>query len=265
MRAQIQEMQQKFMAELRKKEDQLKEMSTKKTGSPQQRSMVKRIKQKSRKQAHDPDFENQPMTKPKEDARNKTQIAADVPKPTQGTDEEKEKKNDNKKEGAHDAKQQQKEKMQEHIGQEKAVAAETNPKEHANQKKTKLQVLESDNDFQEESIPNKPLAISCRKTNKVWHSLSKKDQDQIQLINNTQSTACVWSGSEDKNCVYFSDICRLTNREPLYGNVIDAFSEKQLALQPTIEEFEKNDLVFASNPYAGRSYVFSTLINVSKT
>ncbi|CAL5431164.1 unnamed protein product [Camellia sinensis] len=261
MRAQMQEMEQKFMAELRKKEDQLKEMSTKKTGSPQQRSMVKRIKQKSRKQAHDPDFEYQPMTKPKEDARNKTQTAVDVPKPTQGTDEEKEKKNDNKKEGAHEAKQQQKEKMQEHIGQEKAVAAETNPKEHANQKKTKLQVLESDDDFQEESIPNKPLAISCRKTNKVWHSLSKKDQDQIQLINNTQSSACVWSGSEDENCVYFSDICRLTNREPLYGNVIDAFSEKQLALQPTIEEFEKNDLVFASNPYAGRSYVFSTFIN----
>ncbi|CAL5360489.1 unnamed protein product [Camellia sinensis] len=261
MRAQMQEMEQKFMAELRKKEDQLKEMSTKKTGSPQQRSMVKRIKQKSRKQAHDPDFKYQPMTKPKEDARKKTQTAADVPKPTQGTDEEKEKKNDNKKEGAHEAKQQQKEKMQEHIGQEKAVAAETNPKEHANQKKTKLQVLESDDDFQEESIPNKPLAISCRKTNKVWHTLSKKDQDQIQLINNTQSSACVWSGSEDENCVYFSDICRLTNREPLYGNVIDAFSEKQMALQPTIEEFEKNDLVFASNPYAGRSYVFSTLIN----
>ncbi|CAL5363733.1 unnamed protein product [Camellia sinensis] len=261
MRAQMQEMEQKFMAELRKKEDQLKEMSTKKTGSAQQRSMVKRIKQKSRKQAHDPDFEYQPMTKPKEDARNKTQTAADVPKPTQGTDEEKEKKNDNKKEGANEAKQQQKEKMQEHIGQEKAVAAETNPKEHANQKKTKLQVLESDDDFQEESIPNKPLAISCRKTNKVWHSLSKKNQDQIQLINNTQSSACVWSGSEDENCVYFSDICRLTNKEPLYGNVIDAFSEKQLALQPTIKEFEKNDLVFASNPYAGRSYVFSTLIN----
>ncbi|CAL5394502.1 unnamed protein product [Camellia sinensis] len=261
MRAEMQEMEQKFMAELRKKEDQLKEISTKKTGSPQQRSMVKRIKQKSRKQAHDPDFEYQPMTKPKEDARNKTQTTADVPKPTQGTDEEKEKKNDNKKEGAHEAKQQQKEKMQEHIGQEKAVAAETNPKEHANQKKTKLQVLESDDDFQEESIPNKPLAISCRKTNKVWHTLSKKDQDQIQLINNTQSSACVWSGSEDENCVYFSNICRLTNREPLYGNVIDAFSEKQMALQPTIEEFEKNDLVFASNPYAGRSYVFSTLIN----
>ncbi|CAL5366460.1 unnamed protein product [Camellia sinensis] len=261
MRAQMQEMEQKFMAELRKKEDQLKEMSTKKTGSPQQRSMVKRIKQKSRKQAHDPDFEYQPMTKPKEDAKNKTQTAADVPKPTQGTDEEKEKKNDNKTEGAHEAKQQQKEKMQEHIGQEKSVAAETNPKEHANQKKTKLQVLESDDDFQEESIPNKPLAISCRKTNKVWHTLSKKDQDQIQLINNTQSSACVWSGSEDENCVYFSDICRLTNREPLYRNVIDAFLEKQMALQPTIEEFEKNDLVFASNPYARRSYVFSTLIN----
>ncbi|CAL5362539.1 unnamed protein product [Camellia sinensis] len=261
MRAQMQEMEQKFMVELHKKEDQLKEMSTKKTGSPQQRSMVKRIKQKSRKQAHDPDFEYQPMTKPKEDTRNKTQTAADVPKPTQGTDEEKEKKIDNKKEGAHEAKQQQKEKMQEHIGQEKAVAAETNPKEHANQKKTKLQVLESDDDFQEESIPNKPLVISCRKTNKVWHNLSKKDQDQIQLINNTQSSACVWSSSEDENCVYFSDTCRLTNREPLYGNVIDAFSEKQLALQPTIEDFEKNDLVFASNPYAGRSYVFSTLIN----
>ncbi|CAL5361240.1 unnamed protein product [Camellia sinensis] len=199
LRAQMQEMEQKFMAELHKKEDQLKEMSTKKTGSPQQRSMVKRIKQKSRKQAHDPDFEYQPMTKPKEDATNKTQTAADVPKPTQGTNEEKQKKNDNKKEGAHEAKQQQKEKMQEHIGQEKPVAAETNPKEHANQKKTNLQVLEN--------------------------------------------------------------ICRLTNREPLYGNVIDAFSEKQLALQPTIEEFEKNDLVFASNPYAGRSYVFSTLIN----
>ncbi|XP_028106192.1 uncharacterized protein LOC114305322 [Camellia sinensis] len=261
MRAQMQEMEQKFMAELHKKEDQLKEMSTKKTGSPQQRSMVKRIKQKSRKQAHDPDFEYQPMTKPKEHATNKTQTAADVPKPTQGTNEEKQKKNDNKKQGAHEAKQQQKEKMQEHIGQEKPVAAETNPKEHANQKKTNLQVLESDDDSQEESIPNKPLTISCRKTNKVWHSLSKKDQDQIQLINNTQSTACVWSGSEDENCVYFSDICRLTNREPLYGNVIDAFSKKQLALQPTIEEFEKNDLVFASNPYAGRSYVFSTLIN----
>ncbi|XP_028070059.1 transcription factor SPT20 homolog [Camellia sinensis] len=43
--------------------------------------------------------------------------------------------------------------------------------------------------------------------------------------------------------------------------VIDAFSEKQLALQLTIEEFEKNDLAFARNPYAGRSYVFSTLIN----
>ncbi|CAL5339606.1 unnamed protein product [Camellia sinensis] len=209
LRAQMQEIEQKFMAKLRKKEDQLKEMSTEKTGSPQQRSMVKRIKQKSRKQAHDPDFEYQPLTKPKEDATNKTQTVADVPKPTQGTDEEKEKNNDNKKEGAHEAKQQQKEKMQEHIGQEKAVAAETNPKEHANQKKTKLQVLESDDDFQEESIPNKPLTISCRKTNKV----------------------------------------------------IDAFSEKQLALQPTIEEFEKNDLVFASNPYAGRSYVFSTLIN----
>ncbi|CAL5359304.1 unnamed protein product [Camellia sinensis] len=264
LRAQMQEMEQKFMAELRKKEDQLKEMSTKKTGSPQQRSMVKRIKQKSRKQAHDPDFEYQPMTKPKEHATNKTQTAADVPKPTQGTNQEKEKKNDNKKEGAHEAKQQHKEKMQEHIGQDKAVAAETNPKEHANQKKTNLQVLESDDDFQEESIPNKPLTISCRKTNKVWHSLSKKDQDQIQLINNTQSSACVWSGSEDENCVYFSDICRLTNREPLYGNVIDAFSEKQLALQPTIEEFEKNDLVFASNPYAGRSYVFSPLINREK-
>ncbi|XP_028055975.1 golgin subfamily A member 6-like protein 7 [Camellia sinensis] len=98
MRAQIQDMEQKFMAELRKKEDQLKEMSTKKTGSPQQRSMVKRIKQKSRKQAHDPNFEYQPMTKAKEDTRNKTQTAADVPKPTEGTDEEKEKKNKKKKE-----------------------------------------------------------------------------------------------------------------------------------------------------------------------
>ncbi|CAL5383731.1 unnamed protein product [Camellia sinensis] len=43
--------------------------------------------------------------------------------------------------------------------------------------------------------------------------------------------------------------------------VIDAFSEKKLALQPTIEEFKKNDPAFARNPYAGRSYVFSTLIN----
>ncbi|CAL5323282.1 unnamed protein product [Camellia sinensis] len=277
MRAQMQDMEQKFMAELRKKENQLKEMSVKKPSSPRQRSMVKRIKQKSRKQAHDLDFEYQPMTKAKENTRNKTQTAADVPKPTEGTDEEKEKKNEKKKEeietetepatepmqkeGAHEAKQQQKEKMQEDIGQEKTVAAETNPKEHANQEKTQLQVLESDDDFKEESIQNKPLVISCRKTNKVWHSLSKKDQDQIQFINNTQSSACVWPGSEDENRVDFSDICKLTNSEPLYGNVIDAFSEKQLALQPTIEEFEKNDLAFARNPYAGRSYVFSTLIN----
>ncbi|XP_028070914.1 UPF0329 protein ECU05_1680/ECU11_0050-like [Camellia sinensis] len=179
----MQDMEQKFMAELRKKVDQLKEMSTKKTSSPQQRSMVKRIKQKSRKQAHDPDFEYQPMTKAKEDTRNKTQTAADVPKPTEGTDEEKEKKNEKKKEeiktetepatepeqkeGAHEAKQQQKEKMQEDIGQEKAVATETNLKEHANQEKTQLQVLESDDDFKEESIQKKPLAISCRKTNKI--------------------------------------------------------------------------------------------------
>ncbi|CAL5402516.1 unnamed protein product [Camellia sinensis] len=83
MRAQMQDMEQKFMTELRKKEDQLKEMSTKKTGRPQQRSMVKRIKQKSRKQAHDPDFEYQPMAKAKEDTRNKTQTAVDVPKPTE--------------------------------------------------------------------------------------------------------------------------------------------------------------------------------------
>ncbi|CAL5329544.1 unnamed protein product [Camellia sinensis] len=109
--------------------------------------------------------------------------------------------------------------MQEYIGQEKKGAAETNPKEDANQEKTQVQVLESGDDFKEELIHNKPLAISCRKTNKVWHSLSKKDQDQIQLINNTQSSACVWSGSEDENCIYFSDICRLTNREALYGNV----------------------------------------------
>ncbi|CAL5405078.1 unnamed protein product [Camellia sinensis] len=264
MRAQMQYMEQKFMTELRKKEDQLKEMSTKKTGSPQQRSMVKRIKQKSKKQEHDPDFEYQPMTKAKEDTRNKTQTVVDVPKPTEGTDDEKEKKNEKKKEEI-ETETEPKEKMQEGIGQEKVVVVETNPKEHANQEKTQLQVLESDDDFKEESIQNKPLAISCRKTNKVWHSLSKKDQDQIQLINNTQSSACVWSGSEDENCIYFSDLCRLTNREPLYGNVIDAFSEKQLALQPTIEEFEKNDLAFARNPYAGRSYVFSTLINVSKT
>ncbi|CAL5340132.1 unnamed protein product [Camellia sinensis] len=167
------------MAELRKEEDRLKQMSAKKIGSSQQRLMVKRIKQKSRKQAHDPDFEYQPMTKAKEDTRNKTQTAADVPKPTEGTDEEKEKKNEKKKqeietetepaiepeqkEGAHEAKQQQKEKMQEDIGQEKEV--------------------------------------------------------------------------------------------------IDGFSEMKLALQPSIEEFEKNDLTFARNPYAGRSYVFSTLIN----
>ncbi|XP_028121277.1 nucleolar protein 58-like [Camellia sinensis] len=225
MRAQMQDMDQKFMAELRKKKDQLKEMCTKKIGSLQQRSMVKRIKQKSRKQAHDPDFEYQPMTKAKEDTRNKTQTAADVPKPTEGTDEEKEKKSEKKKEeietktepatepeqkeGAHEAKQQQKEKIPEDIGRDKTVAAETNPKEHANQEKTQFQVLESDDDFKEESIQNKPLAISCRKTNKV----------------------------------------------------IDAFSEKKLALQPTIEEFEKNDLAFARNSYAGRYYVFSTLIN----
>ncbi|CAL5388593.1 unnamed protein product [Camellia sinensis] len=83
--------------------------------------------------------------------------------------------------------------MQKDIGQQKAVTAETNPKEDVNQEKTQLQVLESDDDFKEESIQNKPLVISCHKTNKVWHSLSKKDQDQIQLINNTQSSACVWS------------------------------------------------------------------------
>ncbi|XP_028111759.1 nucleolar protein 58-like [Camellia sinensis] len=150
--------------------------------------MVKRIKQKLRKQAHDPDFEYQPMTKAKEDTRNKTQTTADVPKPTKGTDEEKEKKNEKKKEeiktetepatkpeqkeGAHEAKQQQKEKMQEDIGQEKELAAETNPKEDANQEKTQLQVLESDDDFKEESIQNKPLAISCRKTNKQQHQLT---------------------------------------------------------------------------------------------
>ncbi|CAL5379988.1 unnamed protein product [Camellia sinensis] len=248
-------MEQKFMAELCKKEDQLKEMSTKKTGSPKQRSMVKRIKQKSRKQTHDPDFEYQPMTKAKEDTRNKTETAANVPKPTEGTDEEKEKKNEKKKEeietekeptiepeqkeGAHEAKQQQKEKMQEDIGQEKEVAAETNPKEGANQEKTQLQVLESDNDFKEESIQNKPLAISCRKTNKVWHSLSKK-------------TKTKFNSSTTHNQVLV---------EPLYGNVIDAFSEMKLALQPSIEEFEKHDLAFARNPYAERSYVFSTLIN----
>ncbi|CAL5429768.1 unnamed protein product [Camellia sinensis] len=184
------------------------------------------------------------MTKAKEDIRNKTQTTADVPKPTEGTDEEKEKSNEKKKEeietetepatepeqkeGAHETKQQQKEKMQEDIGQEKAVTVKTNPKEHANQEKTQFQVLESDHDFKEESIQNKPLAISCRKTNKVWHSLSKKNQDQIQLINNTQSSAYVWSGSEDENCVYFSDICRLTNREPLYGNKSNWHSNQPL-------------------------------------
>ncbi|CAL5389827.1 unnamed protein product [Camellia sinensis] len=46
-------------------------------------------------------------------------------------------------------------------------------------------------------------------------------------------------------------------REPLYEN--------KLALQPTIEEFKKNDLAFARNSYAGRSYVFSTLINITTT
>ncbi|CAL5398925.1 unnamed protein product [Camellia sinensis] len=187
--------------------------------------MVKRIKEKSRKQAHDPDFEYQPMTKAKEDTRNKTETAASEPKPTQVTNEEKEKKNEKKKEeieterepatepeqkkGAHEAKQQQKEKMQEDIGQEKEGAAETNPKKDANQEKTQVQVLESDDDLKEESIQNKPLAIPCRKTNKV----------------------------------------------------IDAFSEMKLALQPSIEEFEKHDLVFVRNLYARRSYIFSTLIN----
>ncbi|CAL5321996.1 unnamed protein product [Camellia sinensis] len=43
--------------------------------------------------------------------------------------------------------------------------------------------------------------------------------------------------------------------------VIDAFAEMKLALQPSIKEFEKHDLAFARNPYAGRSYVFSILIN----
>ncbi|KAF5932063.1 hypothetical protein HYC85_028234 [Camellia sinensis] len=172
MRAQMQDMEQQFMAELCKKEDQLKEMSTKKTGSPQQRSMVKRIKQKSRKQAHDPNFEYQPMTKAKEDTRNKTQIAADVPKPTEGTDEEKEKNNEKKKEEIETETEPAIEPEQkEDIGQEKAIAAETNPKEHANQEKTQLQVLESDDDFKEESIQNKPLAISGRKTNKQQHQL----------------------------------------------------------------------------------------------
>ncbi|CAL5373779.1 unnamed protein product [Camellia sinensis] len=201
-------------------------MSAKKPGSPQQRSMVKRIKEKSRKQAHDPDFEYQPMTKAKEDTMNKTETVAHVPKPTQGTNEEKEKKNEKKKEeikterepatepeqkeGAHEAKQQQKEKMQEDIGQEKEGAAETNPKKDASQEKTQVQVLESDDGFKEESIQNKPFANSCRKTNKV----------------------------------------------------IDVFSEMKLALQPSVEEFEKHDLSFARNPYAGRSYVFSTLINI---
>ena len=47
--------------------------------------------------------------------------------------------------------------------------------------------------------------------------------------------------------------------------VIDTFLEMKLVLQPSIEEFEKHDLAFARNPYAGRSYVFSTLINVNKT
>lgn len=121
MRAQMQEMEQKFMVELRRKKDQLKEMSAKKNRSLQQRSMVKRIKQKSRKQTHKPDFEYQLMTKAKENTRNKTEAAADVSKPIEGTNEEKEKKNEKKKEeietekepatepeqkdGAHEAKQ----------------------------------------------------------------------------------------------------------------------------------------------------------------
>ncbi|XP_028079640.1 myb-like protein X [Camellia sinensis] len=183
MKAQTQEMEQKFIAKLHRKEDQSKEIFAKKTGSPQQRSTVKRIKQKSRKQAHKPDFEYQPMTKAKEDTRNKTEAAADVPKPTEGTDEEKEKKNEKKKEeiktekepatkpeqkeGAHEAKKQRKKKkMKEDIDQEKEGAAKTKPKEDANQEKTQVQVLESDDDFKEESIHNKPLGILYGKTNK---------------------------------------------------------------------------------------------------
>ncbi|XP_028113754.1 vicilin-like seed storage protein At2g18540 [Camellia sinensis] len=218
-------MEQKFMAKLHRKEDRLKEMSAKTTRSPQQRSMVKRIKQKLRKQAHKPDFEYQPMTKAKENIRNKIEAVADVPKPTEGADEEKEKKNEKKKEeigtekepttelepkeGAHEAKEQRKEKMKEDISQEKEGVVETKPKEDVNQGKTQVQVLESDDDFKEESIHNKPLTLSCRKTNKV----------------------------------------------------IDAFAEMKLTLQPSIEEFEKHDLAFARNPYAGKYYVFSTLIN----
>ncbi|GMP23610.1 hypothetical protein CsSME_00001142 [Camellia sinensis var. sinensis] len=45
------------------------------------------------------------------------------------------------------------------------------------------------------------------------------------------------------------------------NKVIDAFAEMKLALQPSIEDFEKHDLDFARNPYAGRYYVFLTLIN----
>ncbi|CAL5374974.1 unnamed protein product [Camellia sinensis] len=177
------------------------------------------------------------MTKAKEDTRNKTEATVDIPKPTKGTNEEKEKENEKTKEevetekepaaepkpkkNANEAKEQGKEKMRENIGQKKEAAAEPKPKEDTNQGKTQVQVaidLESGDDFKEESIHNKSLALLFCKTNKVWHSLSKKDQDQIQFINNTQSTACVWSGSENENCIYFSDTCRLSNREALYGN-----------------------------------------------
>ncbi|XP_028078317.1 uncharacterized protein LOC114280187 [Camellia sinensis] len=222
------------MAELCRKEKQLKEMYTKKTSSPQQRSMVKRIKQKSRKRAYKPDFEYQPMTKAKEtmqkqndkeDTRNEKKAVINVPKPTESTNEEKEKENEKTKEkietekepviepepkeGADEGKEHRKENMKEEIGQKKEAAVEPKPKEDANQGKTQVQRvhdLESDDDFKEKSIYDKPLALSFRKTNKVWHSMSKKDQDQIQLINNTQSTACVWSGSEDENCIYFSEM-----------------------------------------------------------
>ncbi|CAL5325023.1 unnamed protein product [Camellia sinensis] len=221
--------------------------------------MVKRIKQKSRKQAHDPNFEYQPMTKVKEDTRNKTQTAADVPKPTEGTDEEKEKNNEKKKEeietetepatepeqkeGAHEAKQQQKEKMQEDIGQEKAVAAETNPKSMLNKRRHNFKYW-------------KVMMISRKNQSKTSHSSFLVAKQTRFGIAYPKKTKTKFSSSTTHNQVLVSGL------NPYMGmQVIDAFSEKQLALQPTIEEFEKNDLTFARNPYAGRSYIFSTLIN----
>ncbi|XP_028111143.1 probable E3 ubiquitin-protein ligase bre1 [Camellia sinensis] len=89
----------------------------------------------------------------------------------------------------------------------------------------------------------------------------EQQTNQQQEVNEQELTNQQEELQEKSDIFHAQDICILTNREPLYGNVIDTFSEKQLALQPTIEEFEKNDLTIARNPYAGRSYVFSTLIN----